>query len=92
MQTKVDSEQKVHLQTVHFRYQNTTNLGVVSVVVVCIVKELGSEENCRDDGTMHVQFRQQKVIALNESINVNQSQNVALIRTGRVLVDSEEEE
>lgn len=38
---------------------------------------------------MHIEFRQEKVISLNESINVNEGEDETFIGTGCVFVNSE---
>lgn len=72
VQSKVDTEKKINLQAVHFGNQNSSDLGVVRIVVIRIVKELGGEQYSRDDDSMHVQFRKEEIIVLNQSVNVNQ--------------------
>ena len=73
VQTEVDPEQKFHLEAVHLRYQDASNLGVVGVVVVGIVEELGSQQDGCNDHSMNIEVGQEEVVPLDETINVNQS-------------------
>ena len=88
VQTKVDSEEKFHLEAVHLRYQDASNLGVVGVVVIGIVEELGSQKDGCNDHSMDIEIGQEEVVPLDETINVNQSQDEALGRTRRIFVNT----
>ena len=88
MERKVDSEKEVHFEAVDLRNQHSTNFGVVGVVVIGIIKEFRRQQHSANDNTMDIQFCQEKVVALNQSINIYQSQDEALVRTRRVLVNS----
>ena len=88
MKTEIDSEEKVHLKPVHLTDQNPTDLRIVGVVVVCIVEKLSREENRCDDDSMYIELRKQKVVSLNQPVNVDQGKNKAFVRAGSVLVDS----
>ena len=42
-ETEIDAKEKFHLERIQLGNENTPNLGVVGVVVVGIIKELGCE-------------------------------------------------
>ena len=86
VQAKIDPKQKVHFQTVHFADKNASNLGIIRIVVVGIVKELGGQQDSRNDNSVHIEFRQKEVAPLDQSINVNQCKDETLVGAGRVFV------
>lgn len=43
VEAKVDPKEKVHFQTIHFRDQYPAHFGVVGIVIVRVVKELGRQ-------------------------------------------------
>ena len=74
MKTEVDTEQKVDFKAVHFADQNSTNLRIISVVVVCIVEKLSSKEDSGYYHTMNIEISKKEIIPLNQTVNVNQRQ------------------
>ena len=56
VKTEVNPEKKLNFQTIHFGNKDSTNFGIISVVVVRIVEELGCQEyGCHTD-SMHIKF------------------------------------
>ena len=71
VKAEVDPEEEFHLEAVHFRYQDTADLGIVGVVVVGIVEELGRQEDGRYDHSMDVEVGEEEVVPLDEPIDVD---------------------
>lgn len=88
MKTEVDSKQEIYLQSIHLTDQDTSNLWVVRIIVVGIIKEFSSQKNRSNDNTVNIQFCEQKVVSLDQSINVNKRQDEAFIWTWCVFVNA----
>ena len=71
VKAEVDPEEEFHLEAVHFRYQDAANVGIVGVVVVGIVEELGRQEDGRYDHSMDVEVGEEEVVPLDEPIDVD---------------------
>lgn len=71
VKAEVDPEEEFHLEAVHFRYQDAANLGIVGVVVVGIVEELGRQEDGRYDHSMDIEVGEEEVVPLDEPIDVD---------------------
>lgn len=67
-----------------------TYLRVVRVVVVLVVEKLGGDHHARDGDAMDVQRCQCKIVSLDESVHVDQSEHKALVAAARVLEDAVE--
>jgi len=78
VKAEVDPEEEFHLETIHLRYQHAANLGIIGVVVVGIVEELGRQEDGRYDHSMNVEVGEEEVVPLDEPINVDESKDEAL--------------
>ncbi len=85
---EVDAEEELNLEGVHLSRGHSSNLGVVSIVEVLVIEELGGEHNTSDGNAMDIQLRKEEVVALNEAINVDQGENEALGAARCVLVDA----
>ena len=91
VQTKVDPKEEINFESIHLRDENTSNLGVVCVVIVGIVEKLGSQQNRGNYYSMNIEFSEKKVVPLNQSINVNEGENKAFVRARRILENSVKE-
>ena len=85
---EIYSKEEIHFQTVDLRDQHSTHFGIEGVVVIGIIKELGCQKYSANDNAVNIQLRQKKVVALDQPVNVYQSQDEALVGTCRVLVYS----
>lgn len=88
MQTEINSKQEVNFKTIHFGHQHSANFSIICIVVICIVKKFGGQENGGDDNSVNVQVGKKKITSLNEAININERQNKTFIRARTVLVDT----
>lgn len=88
VKAEVNPEEELHFEAVHLRYQDAAYLGVVGVVVVGIVEELGSQKDGSNDHSMDIEVGEKEVVPLNETIDVDQSQDKALGRTRGIFVDA----
>ena len=57
---------------------HAADLGVVRVVEVLVVKELGRKHDGRDDDPVHIELGQQEVVALDETVDVDEGEDEAL--------------
>jgi hypothetical protein len=39
METEIDSKQEFNFETIHFGNEDSSDLGIVCIVIICIVKE-----------------------------------------------------
>lgn len=88
VKAEVDPEEEFHLEAVHLRYQDAADLGVVGVVVVGIVEELGGQQDGRYDHSMNVEVGKEKVVPLDETVDVDQSQDEAFGGARGIFVDT----
>lgn len=86
MQTEIDSKEKFNFQSVHFGDKYPTNFRIICVVIVRIVKKLCCKKNCCDHDSVDVEVRQNKIIPLDKSINVDEGKDKAFSGTRRILV------
>mmetsp|Transcript_18783 Transcript_18783/g.44515 ORF Transcript_18783/g.44515 Transcript_18783/m.44515 type:complete len:270 (+) Transcript_18783:199-1008(+) len=71
VKAEVDPKEEFHLEAVHFRYQDAADLGIIGVVVVGIVEELGRQEDGRYDHSMDIEVGEEEVVPLDEPIDVD---------------------
>ena len=71
VKAEVDPKEEFHLEAVHFRYQDAADLGIIGVVVVGIVEELGCQEDGRYDHSMDIEVGEEEVVPLDEPIDVD---------------------
>ena len=64
------------------------HLGVVCIVEILIVEELGSKHYRRYDDSVHIQRREQETISLNETVNIDESEYKTFGAAGSVLIYS----
>ena len=69
-------------------YSNSANLGVVRVVVVLVVEELGGDHDAGDGDPVDVERGQRKIIPLDEAVHIDEPQHEALVAAARVLKDA----
>lgn len=81
VQTEVDEEEELHLQRIDFLARDPTHLGIIQVVEILIVKELGSQHDRSDDDAMNVESSQGKVALLNKAVDVYEGHHQALRAT-----------
>lgn len=72
MERKVDQREELELERVQLCCGYTSNSGIVCVVVIRIVKELGSDHDGRDEETVDVERGEQKTrVLLDDAIEVD---------------------
>lgn len=54
VQTEIYAKQKVNLEAIHLRYKYSTHLGIVSVVIVSVIKKLSGQQNGSDDNSVYI--------------------------------------
>lgn len=86
MQTEIDSEEKFNFQSIHFRDKYPTNFRIIRVVVVGVIKKFCCKKNCCDHDPVDVEVRQNKIIPLDKSIDVDERKDKALSGTRCILV------
>lgn len=72
----------------HLGGGHAADLGVVRVVEVLVVEELGRQHDRGYDDAVDVQAREQEAVALDEAVDVDERQDEALGVAARVLVDA----
>ncbi len=78
VKAKINPKEKLHLETVHFGHQNSSNLGIIRVVVVGVVEELRGQEDGGDYDAVNIELGQNKIIVLDETVDVDEGKDEAL--------------
>ena len=78
MQREVDEEEKLQLQGIQLAHGNSADLGVIHVVVECVIEEFGSECDAGDHHSMDIEPADDKVLVLDEAVNIHQRQDKTL--------------
>ncbi|KAF1790101.1 hypothetical protein GQ600_2604 [Phytophthora cactorum] len=71
MEAEVDEKQILDLQLVHLGAGHAAHLGVVGVVEIVVVEELGGQHDARDDNAVHVELRKHKALHLVQAVHVH---------------------
>lgn len=88
---EVRHEQKLHFKRVHFSAWNTSDLGVVGVVIVLIIEKLGGQHHTRDQQPVNIQaIDNEGGIRLNDAIDVHESQHETLTAARCILGNTNE--
>lgn len=89
-QAEVDPEQELALEGVELGREDSAHPGVVRVVVVRVVGELGGQEDGRDDDPVGAAVREEEAVAPDEPVDVDEAEDEALLGAGGVLVDADD--
>ena len=77
MEAKINAKEELHLKTIHFGNQYSSDLGIVGIVVVSVVKEFRGQKDGCNYNSVDVKLRQNEIILLNESVNVYEGKDKA---------------
>jgi len=78
IKSEIDHEQKLQLEVVDFMAGYSANLGIICVVVIDVIIELGSQHNAGDQQSVDVEGRNHKgFVALDDRIHIYESDDVA---------------
>jgi len=78
VQTEIDQEQKFHFQGIHFRARDPAYLCVERVLKVMVVEKFCGQHHAGDDDSVYVQGVYDKILSLNDTVDVNKRKHEAL--------------
>lgn len=88
MKTEIKQEKIVPLQVIHFLLRYTTNLGIVGIVIVRVIKELGRNKDAGNEDAVYIQGgNAHHRLKLDETVNVGVCYNKAGGTTMCILED-----
>ena len=68
MEAEVDAEEELDFKAVHLGGRHSADLGVVGIVEVLVVEELGSQHDGGNHDTVNVKFSEEEIVALREGV------------------------
>ena len=62
---EIDTKEEINFKSVHFQNYHATHVGVIRIVVIVIIKDLGGKQDSSNYNKVNVKFRHDEFVSLN---------------------------
>lgn len=88
VEVELQGEHKLYFEVVEFYQGDPSNTGVVGIGIVKVVEKFGSNSKASYQQSMNCHVVDGDSVGLDQTVNVNEAQDEAGVRTVSVTVDS----